>query len=158
MLEIEKITKSDLDYQKNIISEQGLNQKLRRWVKNQIFDHQYSKHSSRPRINSNIYLLVSINSSHSPIISMNTIFVLQKLHRRLRHQKSSHYLKNLRTNWNHLFASRIFQNSYQILSELIVLSYSLDQLDISSKNLRISSQYPFKQSALKSFSLLENRP
>ena len=63
-----------------------------------------------------------------------------------------------RSNSNHLFASRTFQNSYQILNELIVLFYSLDQFDISFKNLRIPSQYLFKQSALKLFFLLENRP
>ena len=41
-----------------------------------------------------------------------------------------------RSNSNHLSASRIFQNFYQIFSELIVLFYSLDQLNISSRNFR----------------------
>ena len=57
------------------------------------------------------------------------------------HQNLDHCIRNFRSNSNHLSVSRIFQNSYQILSELIVFFYSLDQLDISSRNFRIFSQY-----------------
>ena len=85
------------------------------------------------------------------IFAMNSISILRNLISKIITSKILDWFSLSRSNSNHLSVSRIFQNSYQIFSELIVFFYSLDQLNISSKNFRIFSQYFFKQSALKSF-------
>ena len=74
-------------------------------------------------------------------------------HRRLRHQKSSHYIRNLvitseifdrifisRSNSNHLFASKIFQNSIYFDSKSIVLFYSFDEINRIKKSFNISTK------------------
>ena len=81
-------------------------------------------------------------------------------HRRLRHQKFKHYIRNLRSNSNHLSASRIFQNSIHFASKSIVLFYSLDELDISLEVrfwIIISVKFLLTISTLKSFYLLESQ-
>ena len=65
-----------------------------------------------------------------------------------------------RSNSNHLFASRIFQNSIYFASKSIVLFYSLDELDISLEIrfwIIISVKFFLTTSTLKSFYLLETR-
>ena len=81
-------------------------------------------------------------------------------HRRLRHQKFKHYIRNLRSNSNHLSASRIFQNSIHFVSKSIVLFYSFDEFDISLEVrfwIIISMKFLLITSTLKSFYLLESQ-
>ena len=156
-----RFRKPNLDHQENIIqeiSEQKSNQKLRRWARNQIFNHQYSKHPSRPRISSLTYYWFLSNHLNFQYLEWIQYQFFEISYRRPLHQKFSIEISFLDRISNHLSVSRIFQNSYQISSELILLFYSLDQLDISLEIrfwIITSVKSLFTTSTLKSSNLLE---
>ena len=86
-------------------------------------------------------------------------------HQKLRHQKSNHYIRNLWSNSNHLFASRIFlQNSNYSSNKLTWIFNICDEINnTSNSNLKsilqihhIFVQYFDKNSILRSSLCFEN--